>query len=295
MIDSVWWYVLAGFILGFILSTLWEWLYFRQRRMRIVNQRIAQLEATVRSFSVATETSTPSGFATGYQSPGVFLEGEQDDVDTVEVIVPASPEPSGHDSQRAAVPVATAAATVAAASMLAEDRMQQSGGTAAAAVSETVSEPLPQESLEPALTRQEPERDSGLTPVAVAVIATALGSKLGQKEEAPQETSPEGTAPDSAPDGPLPLRAILPLAPASAPVSKNGTTTHQTEPPAAVLAEAGIDLKIEQVSNQLDGLIESLNELLENTQQIFEQPVTDRTGSSPPAAPPSKDLTGARA
>jgi len=26
------WYVLAGFILGFIVSTLWEWLHFRRER-----------------------------------------------------------------------------------------------------------------------------------------------------------------------------------------------------------------------------------------------------------------------
>ena len=96
MTDSVWWYVLAGFLLGFILSTLWEWLYFRRRRMRIENQRIVELEATVRSLSTVSqsaEVNTASGFAAGYQSPMVFLEGEEDDVDTVEVIVPAPPEP----------------------------------------------------------------------------------------------------------------------------------------------------------------------------------------------------------
>lgn len=100
MTDSVWWYVLAGFLLGFILSTLWEWLYFRRRRMRIENRRIAELEATVRSLSTVSqsaETSTSPGFAAGYQSPMVFLEGEDDDVDTVEVIVPASPEPLDFD------------------------------------------------------------------------------------------------------------------------------------------------------------------------------------------------------
>ncbi len=110
MTDSVWWYVLAGFLLGFILSTLWEWLYFRRRRMRIENQRIAELEATVHSLSTisqSAETNTSPGFAAGYQSPMVFLEGEEDDVDTVEVIVPASPEPVDFDQSIAsqAVPV----------------------------------------------------------------------------------------------------------------------------------------------------------------------------------------------
>ncbi|MFN8465025.1 MAG: hypothetical protein U0X20_05715 [Caldilineaceae bacterium] len=100
MTYSVWWYVLAGFLLGFILSTLWEWLYFRRRRMQIENQRIVELEATVRSLSTVSqsaEANTSSGFAAGYQSPMVFLEGEEDDVDTVEVIVPASPEPIDFD------------------------------------------------------------------------------------------------------------------------------------------------------------------------------------------------------
>src|SRR5512139_3367247 len=100
MTYSVWWYVLAGFLLGFILSTLWEWLYFRRRRMQIENQRIVELEATVRSLSTVSQSAdsnTSSGFAAGYQSPMVFLEGEEDDVDTVEVIVPASPEPIDFD------------------------------------------------------------------------------------------------------------------------------------------------------------------------------------------------------
>ena len=100
MTDSVWWYVLAGFLLGFILSTLWEWLYFRRRRMQIENQRIVELEATVRSLSTVSQSadaSTSPGFAAGYQSPMVFLEGEEDDVDTVEVIVPVPAEPIDYD------------------------------------------------------------------------------------------------------------------------------------------------------------------------------------------------------
>ena len=102
MIDSVWWYVLAGFLLGFILSTLWEWLYFRRRRMQIENRRIAELEATVRSLSTVSQSAdanTSPGFAAGYQSPMVFLEGEEDGVDTVEVIVPASPESIDFDQR----------------------------------------------------------------------------------------------------------------------------------------------------------------------------------------------------
>jgi hypothetical protein len=80
MTESVWWYVLAGFLIGFILSTLWEWLYFRHRRMRIESRRIAELEATVRSLTPARDASaspiSPTA-ASGYQGPGVFLENER--------------------------------------------------------------------------------------------------------------------------------------------------------------------------------------------------------------------------
>jgi hypothetical protein len=88
--------------------------------MRIENQRIVELEATVRSLSTisqSAEANTSQGFAAGYQSPMVFLEGEEDDVDTVEVIVPvvdtvevivpAPPEPVDFNQSLAsqAVPV----------------------------------------------------------------------------------------------------------------------------------------------------------------------------------------------
>ena len=49
MTAAFWWYLLAGLILGFCLSTVWEWLYFRQRRMRITDRRIAELEQALRS------------------------------------------------------------------------------------------------------------------------------------------------------------------------------------------------------------------------------------------------------
>lgn len=80
MTESVWWYLLAGFLVGFILSTMWEWLYFRRRRLNIENRRIAELESTIRSLTaagtVAGTLSSPTS-ASGYQGPGVFLENEQ--------------------------------------------------------------------------------------------------------------------------------------------------------------------------------------------------------------------------
>ena len=81
MTDAFWWYVLAGFLLGFSVSTLWEWLYFRRRRMTIRNQRIADLEATVRTYAAAT--GAPANRAAddwaepNFQNPGVYLETEE--------------------------------------------------------------------------------------------------------------------------------------------------------------------------------------------------------------------------
>lgn len=75
------WFVLAGFLLGFTASTLWEWFYFRKERMKVRDRRVAELEVKVReleeeaSFALATETQ-PSA-APGYRSPGVFLETEE--------------------------------------------------------------------------------------------------------------------------------------------------------------------------------------------------------------------------
>lgn len=75
------WFVLAGFLLGFTASTLWEWFHFRKERMKARDRRVAELEAKVReleegaSFALATETQ-PSA-APGYRSPGVFLETEE--------------------------------------------------------------------------------------------------------------------------------------------------------------------------------------------------------------------------
>jgi hypothetical protein len=82
MTEAFWWYVLAGFLLGFGVSTLWEWLYFRRRRMTIRNQRIAELEATVRTYAAATG-APPSRVADEewaepiFQNPGVYLETEE--------------------------------------------------------------------------------------------------------------------------------------------------------------------------------------------------------------------------
>jgi len=84
MTDAFWWYLLAGFIIGFTLSTLWEWLYFRRKRMRIENRRIAELEAMLRSYSIAQESqsvaagSGESWVSPSFNDPGAYLDIEDE-------------------------------------------------------------------------------------------------------------------------------------------------------------------------------------------------------------------------
>lgn len=81
MTDSFWWHLLAGFILGFGVSTLWEWLYFRRKRMTIRDRYVAELEAAVRTYAAAA--SQLNADATGdwseprFEKPPVFLETEE--------------------------------------------------------------------------------------------------------------------------------------------------------------------------------------------------------------------------
>jgi hypothetical protein len=82
MSEAFWWYVLAGFLLGFSVSTLWEWVYFRRRRMNIRDRRIAELEATVRAYTAAAnvpngDTAIDDWAEPTFQSPGVYLETEE--------------------------------------------------------------------------------------------------------------------------------------------------------------------------------------------------------------------------
>src|SRR5688572_23965292 len=99
MATNLLWYVLAGFLLGFVSSTLWEWYYFRKERLKLTDRRIRELEAKLHESELATEsitpisttaTSAPPADATlkstpltsswgdpNYRSPGVFLETEE--------------------------------------------------------------------------------------------------------------------------------------------------------------------------------------------------------------------------
>lgn len=77
------WLVLAGFILGFAASTLWEWLYYRGKRQAQVGQGAATAGHTPQAdnppldhVEAAGEEGAPT-WAFTYRSPGVYLESEQ--------------------------------------------------------------------------------------------------------------------------------------------------------------------------------------------------------------------------
>ncbi len=80
------WYVLAGFVLGFTTSTLWEWLYFRQVRLRArqtprAKQGVTSAWQTSETVAVAPDPvdEPPLPWATPvYQSSGVLLESERE-------------------------------------------------------------------------------------------------------------------------------------------------------------------------------------------------------------------------
>ena len=62
------------------ISTLWEWLYFRRKRLVLTDRRIAELEAALRTASRAQQErsleSAEAWPASSYRSPDVFLESE---------------------------------------------------------------------------------------------------------------------------------------------------------------------------------------------------------------------------
>ncbi|MEZ4711008.1 MAG: hypothetical protein R3A44_27670 [Caldilineaceae bacterium] len=90
------WYMLAAFIVGFALSTLWEWFYFRGRRLQWRDERLSQLTAELDSTRAdleryraqASGVATAATYATApvapidseFQSSAARLESEQRDL-----------------------------------------------------------------------------------------------------------------------------------------------------------------------------------------------------------------------
>lgn len=73
------WFVLAGFLLGFVASTLWEWYHFRKERLKLTDRRIRELEDQVRELEAANlqPREDAEWSPRTYRSPGVFLESEE--------------------------------------------------------------------------------------------------------------------------------------------------------------------------------------------------------------------------
>lgn len=90
------WFVLAGFLLGFATSTLWEWFHFRKARLRLLEARTREVETGVRSrveetagAPARTVTAEREWTGQAYRSPGVFLESESPEPEKV-----AAPRPA---------------------------------------------------------------------------------------------------------------------------------------------------------------------------------------------------------
>ena len=94
------WFVLAGFLLGFAASTLWEWLHFRRERIKLRDQRVRELEGQIHDQRrMMSEEREPVAQPVAvraqpqYHSPGVFLDSEAseatDNEQEVELDMPA--------------------------------------------------------------------------------------------------------------------------------------------------------------------------------------------------------------
>lgn len=59
MATNLLWFVMAGFLLGFATSTLWEWFYFRKERLKLTDRRILELEAKLQEAELAKSHTPP--------------------------------------------------------------------------------------------------------------------------------------------------------------------------------------------------------------------------------------------
>jgi predicted flap endonuclease-1-like 5' DNA nuclease len=115
------WLVAAGFVLGFAASTLWEWLYFRRKRMTLESRVIAELESALRSreqqrrpygaadLPAAAEDVGEPWAVQGLRNPGVLLASEDGTVRTPATAAsrPAAERPAPPAPERPAASEAT--------------------------------------------------------------------------------------------------------------------------------------------------------------------------------------------
>ena len=126
------WFVLAGFLLGFAASTLWEWLHFRRERMKLRDSRVQELEVQlaeeqrILTQMRVVQQPAPVWPQADYHSPGVFLDSESPEVSPVyapeSIRAPAEPVPKPPDS----IPKAPAHESRPVAAPVVEDEPQES-------------------------------------------------------------------------------------------------------------------------------------------------------------------------
>lgn len=104
------WYMLAAFIVGFALSTLWEWFYFRAARVQWRDGRLRDLEAELNARNTelallkgnVQEVVSPATYASvatttvsrEYQSNAARLDSERHDFEEEEIITATAPQSS---------------------------------------------------------------------------------------------------------------------------------------------------------------------------------------------------------
>lgn len=119
------WYILSGFILGFAVSTLWEWLYFRRYRVETGGDEVGRFTRTnAETVSAASSPVLqkspefePASAPGSYRSPTVFLNRERTQTTTVrpatqsESVRPVPAQEQGATNAQFATDVATDVAT----------------------------------------------------------------------------------------------------------------------------------------------------------------------------------------
>jgi predicted flap endonuclease-1-like 5' DNA nuclease len=230
MATNLLWFVLAGFLLGFVTSTLWEWFYFRKERLKLTDRRIRELEAKLLDSEPATESITPISTTANsappanapitsaaltsswgdptYRSPGVFLETE--DLEAVD----GQASFAGNEAARPQTPASTNALTPNPPTV-----------ASVAPASPTETPVVPRNETSPADALRIRRGDSPRTRQEV-LAALRRSSEMAQKGTMPR---PETQNPPLETPPPASLQQIAPESPIAAP---------STEPPPAFVAAA---------------------------------------------------------
>ncbi|MCC6455146.1 MAG: hypothetical protein IT328_09410 [Caldilineaceae bacterium] len=253
MATNLLWFVLAGFLLGFATSTLWEWFYFRKERLKLTDRRIRELEAKILELEATPDSATPtlsipasaaastpptgaplkSALLTSawnepaYRSPGVFLETEEYAADGESSV-------SGRDRRSAPVPARS--------STPAAGPSVSTPTSTAASPADPVITPRSEQSPADALRARR-----GDSPRSRQEVLAALRRNSNPELRA-QAARPEAEAPQVEPSAPEPVRPpqsrestlVTPTPqPASPPAGQSPTTAEPSEMTAARRRWAG--------------------------------------------------------